>query len=247
MFVFRFPTGRTILHVGDFRANSAMESLKELNYRPIDELYLDTTYCDENYELPPQEEVLAYVARLVRKYKDRYAVDRLLVVCGSYTIGKERVFMAAARELDCRVWAPSEKRRVLKCLEDAELSRRLVADPMAAGVHVLNMGDITPGNLRTYLNEVNPAYNRILALNPTGWEFDQQTAAKGLDAINPKTYGKVHIVGVPYSEHSGFSEMRRFVRHFRPRRIIPTVSVGTAKQRQKMESIFKDWLGRSAF
>lgn len=57
MFLFRFPTGKSILHVGDFRADPSMETWKELNRRPIDCLYLDTTYCDPRYNLPTQKEV----------------------------------------------------------------------------------------------------------------------------------------------------------------------------------------------
>ena len=68
------------------------------------------------------------------------------------------------------------------------------------------------------------------------------TAVKGLDAIQPKIHGNVFIHGIPYSEHSGFSEMRRFIRYFRPRQIIPTVGVGLAAQRKKMEDTFKEWL-----
>ena len=245
MFLFRFPTGKTVLHVGDFRAHQSMEKLRELNHQPINELYLDTTYCDEHYELPPQEEVLAYIRRLVRRYSSKY--EKLLVVSGTYTIGKEKVFMTAAEELDSKVWAPTEKRRVLNCLDDLNICSRLAKDPLEARVHVVNMGDIKPANLKKYLDSLKGTFAHILALNPTGWEYDAQTAVKGLDSIQPKTYhGTIFIHGVPYSEHSGFSEMKRFVRHFQPRKIIPTVNMGSATQRPKMETIFTKWLGHSA-
>ena len=99
MFLFRWPTGRCVLHVGDFRADPEMELLPELNFRPIDTIYLDTTYCDKDYNFPPQKEVVAYVGRLVRKYADLY--PNLLVVCGSYTIGKgtHQDFIAANTKL----------------------------------------------------------------------------------------------------------------------------------------------------
>lgn len=245
MFLFRFVTGRTVLHVGDFRAHSDMENLKELNGCQIDHLYLDTTYLDENYSLPAQEEVLAYVTRLVRQYIKKF--QKLLIVSGTYTIGKEKVFMAAAEELNCKIWAPTEKRKIFSCLDDNSIMSRLAKDPSEARVHVVNMGDIKPSNLKSYLDKLNGTFSHILALNPTGWEYDAQKAPKGLDSIPPRVYhGTIFIHGIPYSEHSGFSEMERFVRYFKPRKIIPTVNIGSAAQRQKMGAIFTKWLNCSA-
>ena len=43
MFLFKFKDGRAILHVGDFRADPAMESYPELWNTSIDRVYLDTT------------------------------------------------------------------------------------------------------------------------------------------------------------------------------------------------------------
>jgi len=242
MFLFRFATGHSILHVGDFRADPAMEHWKELNQRPIDHIYLDTTYCDEHYNLPPQREVLDYVRRLVRRYFMKH--PNLLVVSGTYTIGKEKVFMTAAEELDCSVWAPASKRAILTRLDDPALCKRLVTDPLKGRVHVVNISDVKAGNLAKYMASLNGSFTHILALHPTGWEYDKRTAAGGLDSIRPKTFGKISIYGIPYSEHSGFDEMKRFVTHFRPKKIIPTVNVGSAKQRQHMNQVFNTWLAR---
>jgi len=97
MFLFRLPSGQTILHTGDFRADKSMQLDKFLSLRPIDHLYLDTTYCNEYYKLPAQSEVIDYVRRLVRQHADKY--PKLLVVVGTYTVGKEKVFITAANEL----------------------------------------------------------------------------------------------------------------------------------------------------
>ena len=42
---------------------------------------------------------------------------RTLICVGSYTIGKERIFMAIAEALDCKIFAATEKSRVLKTLQ----------------------------------------------------------------------------------------------------------------------------------
>ena len=48
--------------------------------------------------------------------------------------------------------------------------------------------------------------------------------------------------GIPYSEHSSFSELREFVRFLRPQRVIPTVNNHSAKKRDDMQRHFKQWL-----
>jgi len=108
------------------------------------------------------------------------------------------------------------------------------------------MKEVKPPKLKGMLDGKS-SFTHVLALNPTGWEFDNKTATNGLDAIAPKVIGNVYLHGVPYSEHSGYTEMRRFVLHFNPGKIVPTVNVATQDSRRKMELIFREWLGRNPF
>jgi len=50
------------------------------------------------------------------------------------------------------------------------------------------------------------------------------------------------VAGVPYSEHSSFSELRTFVQFIRPTKIIPTVFGGAGQRISDMQNIFKEWL-----
>jgi DNA cross-link repair 1A protein len=54
--------------------------------------------------------------------------------------------------------------------------------------------------------------------------------------------GTVSVYGVPYSEHSSFGELEAFVRLMRPRRVVPTVNMGSAPQRDAMQQHFRRWL-----
>ena len=196
------------------------------------------------------------------RYRDRY--PKLLVVCGTYTIGKEKVFKTAAEEIRSvifvnfvlyksndwfltfsvpsrsLIWAPPEKRVVLKSLNDEFISQRLTTEPSQCSVHVLNTSEIKPASLKAHLKKMG-SFTHVLALLPTGWEHDDTVADRGLYAIQPKTHNNIFIYGVPYSEHSSYNELERFVRHFQPRKIIPTVGVGSVQKRQDMEAIFNQW------
>ncbi|KAK3861703.1 hypothetical protein Pcinc_032362 [Petrolisthes cinctipes] len=235
LFLFKLSNGLTVLHTGDFRAHPRMESYPALwNCNNIDTLYLDTTYCNPVYDFPSQEEVVEACVSVAQNH----VADnpKTLIVVGSYTIGKERVFKAIAAALDCLVWVSGDKRRILNCLNDAEIKERITCDKKKARVHVLPMAHLTPKKLMTYTSDLQPLYSVVVAIKPTGWEHSSDTPT-ALDATIPKQFGNVYIYGMPYSEHSSFTELRRFVQFTRPKRIIPTVNVGNPNTRRNMETL----------
>ncbi|KAK4315310.1 hypothetical protein Pmani_013481 [Petrolisthes manimaculis] len=235
LFLFKLSNGLTVLHTGDFRAHPRMESYPALwNCNNIDSLYLDTTYCNPVYDFPSQEEVVEACVSVAQNHiADN---PKTIIVVGSYTIGKERVFKAIAAALDCLVWVSGDKRRTLNCLNDAEMMERITCDKKKARVHVLPMAHLTPKKLMTYISDLQPLYNVVVAIKPTGWEHSSDTNT-ALDATIPKQFGNIYIYGMPYSEHSSFTELRRFVQFTRPKHIIPTVNVGNPNTRRNMISM----------
>ena len=196
--------------------------------------------------------------------KDRQSGPRgrggLLVVIGTYSIGKERICLGIARALDCRIYATPQKKRVCECLEDEELLSRLTDDPLEAQVHMQSMFELRAETLREYLDSMRPRFSRVVGMRPTGWNYrppagrvlDSPSVLRVLHSDNWKTSFSVgdmvpqrgstkesSCFAVPYSEHSSFRELTMFCCGLRVARIIPTVNVGSRKSRERMKAWFE--------
>lgn len=96
---------------------------------------------------------------------------RLLVVCGTYSIGKEKICMGIARALDCKIWAPPGKMRICAALEDPELMSRMTDDPREAQIHMQMLMEIRPETLQEYLQSYKPHFSRVVGFRPSGWNY----------------------------------------------------------------------------
>ncbi|ORX97188.1 DRMBL-domain-containing protein [Basidiobolus meristosporus CBS 931.73] len=245
VFLFKLPNGTNYLHTGDFRASkelalnpflrASQEPGAGFNRSYIDHLYLDTTYCKEQYRFPSQPEVIQYVSDLMRK---RFRENpKVLIAVGTYLIGKERIVLGIANAIEKKIFGDARKRGTLSRLEWPELQGLLTTEPACTNVHIVPMRSLNPGILGKYLKEHAPHFNAIIGIRPTGWAFK----GSGLHDIKPRTYGNISIYEVPYSEHSSYLELQEFVQIIRPRKIIPTVNVHSEKSRREMNEIFHKW------
>lgn len=124
--MFLFEVGRRrILHVGDFRWNKEV-MLTQAPLRPfargevvLDELFLDTTYCDPMYAFPSQSRIIEETVNVaVKEVAFMKKTKRsFLLLFGAYTIGKERVYMAVAECLGVKVYVEPRRFRTLSALE----------------------------------------------------------------------------------------------------------------------------------
>ena len=70
--------------------------------------------------------------------------------------------------------------------------------------------------------------------------------SKTFDIVRRVSRGNITIYGIPYSEHSSFTELRRFVQFLKPIDIIPTVNAADRTKRNVMTKYFKQWLSESS-
>ncbi|ALC46624.1 Snm1, partial [Drosophila busckii] len=216
LLLFKLSTGQCILHTGDFRASFDMESLPIFWNVDIDLLYLDTTYLAKNYDFCHQTESIDRAILLVRQFHEKNANKRILHVCGSYLIGKEKVWLALAQEFDLQVWTEPHRREAIDCLNWPELRHLLCDNAHNANMHVISMGKLSYPQLAQYFTQFEEQYDMLLAIRPSGWEKNTKPS-----------YGKrISVIGVEYSEHSSYKELERFVRFIKPNRVISTVPVG---------------------
>lgn len=235
----------------------------------IDTVYLDTTYLNPKYAFPSQKSVIEACSALcvgmneeasqgVAPKTHKSSVGsfisagpaaagekgRLLVVVGTYSIGKERVCLGIAKALDSKIFAPPNKMKICEYLEDPELNARLTSNPRDAQVHMTPLMDIRTETLQEYLNTFKPSFNRVVGLRPTGWNyrppnsrFTESPAVNTVllsaswrseyssDELVPQRGGtrESKCYGVPYSEHSSFRELTMFCCALNIGKIIPTV------------------------
>ncbi|CAI7636685.1 unnamed protein product [Penicillium glandicola] len=191
-----------------------------------------------------------------------HAGGRLLVVIGTYSIGKERICMGIARALGSKIFATPPKQRICACLEDPELSAMLTSDPHEAQVHMQTLFEIRADTLADYLDGLKPHFSRVVGFRPTGWTYrppagrivqnpSVSTVLHGAQWKSPYTSQDLTpqrgstresaCFGVPYSEHSSFRELTMFCCALRIGRVIPTVNVGSQKSRDAMKVWMERW------
>jgi len=188
---------------------------------------------------------------------------RLLVIVGTYSIGKERICLGIARALGSKIYAPTSKQRIVAALQDPELDALMTNDPRAAQVHMTPLFEIRAETLDDYLKDYFPYFTRAVGFRPSGWNYrpptsrftDSPTVQTVLHSENWKsTFNMRDLVpqrgsssrascfGVPYSEHSSFRELTMFCCALKIEKIIPTVNVGNKKSRERMKWWCERWM-----
>ncbi|KAF8309290.1 DRMBL-domain-containing protein [Clavulina sp. PMI_390] len=197
--------------------------------------------------------------------KDVKPSDRILVVVGTYSIGKERIVKGVAHALSSKIFVEARKQSILACQDDPELHSMLTRDPYDAQVHLVPLGSVNSDKIGDYLAQFKGHFSRVLAFRPTGWTYSppagsEQNINMSSGALNSligkqqrRTFlstsltpmrnstWKHMLYGVPYSEHSSFIELSCFAMSLQCTKIIATVNVGRETGRARMNRWFETW------
>ena len=151
IFLFFVGGGKVHLHTGDFRYCDSVRAdvQRFLGGKRIDALLLDTTYASPQHTFPPQRDCIDALC----DYLDEIArTPRALVVFGAYTIGKERMYVEAARRLGAKIAVSASKMRILRQLDwSPQDLARLTVDKSATRVWVVPMSRLRFDELESHL------------------------------------------------------------------------------------------------
>ena len=94
---------------------------------------------------------------------------KILFLVGSYTIGKERVFVSLAQSLQSKIYVSGRKYNVLSLLDDENITSLLTKNKTEADVHVVGMNQINKDFLLEYLSSFDSKkYTNVVMIKPTG-------------------------------------------------------------------------------
>lgn len=202
MFLFEGYFGR-ILYTGDFRFKEEMLTTPpfiSITEKPIDVLYMDNTYCSPKCHFPVREVARQEViAALEQHPKER-------IVIGLRNLGKEDLLTAIASHFNVTIKVSEERYKTLELLGVHE---HFSTSDTNSRIEVVQMVDITRQNMDIW-NKEKPT----IAILPTAI----------FTALGDFPFhGQRDMIVVPYSDHSSYVELHRFVAAIKPKSIIPIV------------------------
>merc|ERR1719153_65854 len=132
---------------------------------------------------------------------------------------------------------------VWRCLRDPGLLERKVQNRAEARVQVVDNKIVNWGGLAREAERVGELFRHVLGVKPTGWTHgkgqDKEASLAGLRIV---TRGQISLLEVPYSEHSSYSELRRFIKFLRIKDVSQVVPTVNRQDCRNMEGMFKRWI-----
>ncbi len=200
MFLFQGYFG-TILYTGDFRYSHTMFVDTPLSSSlEIDVLYLDNSYCEPRCKFPSREDATQRIFEVIAAHPDHQ------ILLAMRNLGKENMMINIAMHFQTWIVVPSQVYEVLKVLEAPNV---FTTDPKEGYIHVVKFHEIKKELLQK-LNKDHPT----IAILPTALF----TGIDGTPYVN-----QPNIKLIPYSDHSSYQELHKFVSQIKPKCVVPIV------------------------
>ena len=198
MFIFEGYFGK-ILYTGDFRFCQGFLAHSAIKGKQFDILYLDNTYCHPKCFFPTRACATVTIMEIIRNHPEHK------IVIGLHSLGKEVLLHNIS--IACKTWIGVDPLR-RETLELLGMPHVFTCDVDNARIRVVNAHEVNKRNIELW-NMKEPT----IAILPT---------CLFVGGSNP--YENVsNVFVVPYSDHSSFEELKKFVQGIRPRKIIPIV------------------------
>lgn len=200
MFFFEGYFGK-ILYTGDFRFDSEMKDDPLMgNLLHADTLYLDNTYNSPKCVFPSREESFKQMMEIIQSHEDFH------IKIGLRNLGKEDLLLKIAVDLNEWIKVPSSFFQLAELLDLPDV---FITGETDARIEVVPFYSISNKNIERWNKECP-----TIALLPT-------SLYTGLEMSPFCNQENVYIV--PYSDHSSFDELIKFVKFIKPGCIYPIV------------------------
>ncbi|SCZ98755.1 BZ3500_MvSof-1268-A1-R1_Chr7-1g09262 [Microbotryum saponariae] len=112
--------------------------------------------------------------------------EKLLVMVGTYSIGKERIVKELTLELFCqsgiakalgtKIYCDERKSAILSAQDDPELHALMTSDPLEGQVHMCWLNSVNRDAMSDYhaqysAKRMEGGYTQVIELRPTGWTY----------------------------------------------------------------------------
>ena len=221
MFLFEGYFG-CVLYTGDFRYSGSMldnETFLSKCTRDVNTLYLDNTFCNPRCTFPTRDDALKQIFDIIAAKSDH----RILI--GLHSLGKEELLVAVARHFRVYIYVPEDRLRQLELLEVPDVFTTNFTDTR---IHVVDQHQLMKKNM-DWCNYST----KTIGIIPSAV----------FTAIDRKSFGKnENIYIVPYSDHSSYEELKKFVAAINPGSVEPILSGKISFPDQRDMSCFQKYV-----
>jgi hypothetical protein len=176
--------------------------------KDIDTLYMDNTYFHPNFaSMPTREQAREKIIDVIEAH--RGPSDSTLFQVDLKILGKEDLLIDLAQHFHTRILV--SELRYIRNTQVLDLDERHFVSarrqPLPSGVFIFVEDQNDPSDNHFFLNFVRN--HKIIHILPTALPLDQKQR---------RSYFQI-----AYSDHSSYNEIVEFVRHLRPKRVLPIV------------------------